>query len=134
MQDDPAFVWDAGGQRPSRKPLTRRPSPGESRGPSAPVPPEHEETDAVLVPIDEWSRILRQLGNLHEAGQQLAEARERAAKAETESSFLRERLRETRIRAESLQEELDRPEPEPEPMPSFGEWFVRRWLERRDRG
>jgi len=33
-----------------------------------------------------------QLGNLHEAGQQLAEARERAAKAETEVTFLRERL------------------------------------------
>ena len=134
MQDDPAFVWDAGGQRPPRTRATRRTERRQSDGPAAPVPPDYEETDAVLVPIDEWSRILRQLGNLHEAGQQLAEARERAAKAETESSFLRERLRETRIRAESLQEELDRPDPEPEPMPSFGEWFVRRWLERKDRG
>ena len=102
-------------------------------GPTPPVPPDHHETDAVLVPVDEWSRILRQLGNLHEAGQQLAEARERAAKAETESSFLRERLRETRSRVESLEEELDEPEPEPEPMPSFGEWFVRRWLVRKGR-
>ena len=40
--------------------------------------------------------MLNQLGNLHEAGQQLAEARERAAKAETEALFLRERLAEMR--------------------------------------
>jgi hypothetical protein len=50
----------------------------------------------VLVPVDQWSRILNQLGNLHEAGQQLADARERAAKAETEAIFLRERLGELR--------------------------------------
>jgi signal transduction protein with GAF and PtsI domain len=91
-----------------------------------------ETTDAVLVPVDEWSRILRQLGNLHDAGQQLAEARERAAKAETESTFLRERLRDVRDEAQRLQAHIDAtPEPEPEPLPGFGEWFVRRWLERR---
>ena len=46
----------------------------------------------VLVPIDAWDRMLAQLGNLHEAGQQLADARERAAKAETEATFLRQQL------------------------------------------
>jgi hypothetical protein len=51
---------------------------------------------SMLVPLDAWNRMLNQLGNLHEAGQQLAEARERAAKAETEAVFLRERLRELR--------------------------------------
>lgn len=59
-----------------------------------------EDLDApegsLLVPLDAWNRMLNQLGNLHEAGQQLAEARERAAKAETEAVFLRERLRELR--------------------------------------
>ena len=50
----------------------------------------------MLVPLDAWNKMLNQLGNLHEAGQQLAEARERAAKAETEATFLRERLRELR--------------------------------------
>lgn len=50
----------------------------------------------MLVPLDAWNKMLNQLGNLHEAGQQLAEARERAAKAETEAAFLRERLRELR--------------------------------------
>jgi hypothetical protein len=133
VQDDPAFVWDAGGQRQPRARPARRPVRRDGDGPAPPMPPDHEETDAVLVPIDEWSRILRQLGNLHEAGQQLAEARERAAKAETESTFLRERLRETRGRVESLEQELDQPESEPEPMPTFGEWFVRRWLERKER-
>lgn len=56
-----------------------------------PVPP-----GSMLVPIDAWEKMLQQLGNLHEAGRQLAEARERAAKAETEARFLRERLTEMR--------------------------------------
>ncbi len=50
----------------------------------------------MLVPLDAWNKMLMQLGNLHDAGQQLAEARERAAKAETEAKFLRERLAELR--------------------------------------
>lgn len=50
----------------------------------------------MIVPIAAWDKMLMQLGNLHEAGQQLAEARERAARAETESVFLRERLGELR--------------------------------------
>ena len=48
----------------------------------------------MVVPIDTWSRILEQVGHVHEAGQQLAEARERAARAETENRFLREQLAE----------------------------------------
>ena len=51
---------------------------------------------SLLVPLDAWNKMVNQLGNLHEAGQQLAEARERAAKAETEALFLRERLSELR--------------------------------------
>jgi uncharacterized membrane protein len=50
----------------------------------------------MIVPVDAWNKMLSQLGNLHEAGQQLADARERAAKAETEAMFLRERLAEMR--------------------------------------
>jgi hypothetical protein len=56
----------------------------------------------VLVPIDAWQRMMEQLGNLHQAGQQLADARERAAKAETETTFLRERLAELRAENERL--------------------------------
>ena len=52
--------------------------------------------DTMIVPIDAWNKMLNQLGNLHEAGQQLAAATERAAKAETEAAFLRERLAELR--------------------------------------
>ena len=54
----------------------------------------------MLVPIDAWNKMLEQLGNLHEAGQQLADARERAAKAETEATFLRARLAEIRTETE----------------------------------
>ena len=62
---------------------------------------------SILVPIDAWDRLLGQLGNLHEAGQQLADARERAAKAETEAQFLKERLRDMRKRAEDAELALD---------------------------
>jgi len=55
----------------------------------------------MIVPVDAWNKMLNQLGNLHEAGQQLAEARERAAKAETEAVFLRERLAEMRETSDS---------------------------------
>lgn len=58
------------------------------------------ETNSVLVPVDQWSRILGQLGNIHEAGQQLADARERMARAETENEFLKERIRDLRARLE----------------------------------
>lgn len=65
----------------------------------------------MLVPIAAWDKMLMQLGNLHKAGQELAEARERAARAETEATFLRERLAELRGPKTTPQ-----PEPEPEPL------------------
>ena len=72
----------------------------DSAGGGDPGEPTAQETPpgTMLVPIDAWDKMLAQLGNLHEAGQQLAEARERAAKAETETVFLRERLAELRER------------------------------------
>lgn len=71
-----------------------RPSPPASSAPSPSQPP----VDSVLVPVDQWNRLLGQLGNIHEAGQQLAEARERMARAETENEFLKERIRDMRRR------------------------------------
>jgi len=62
-----------------------------------------EASPTMIVPVDAWNKMLNQLGNLHEAGQQLAEARERAAKAETEAKFLRERLGELREAQEPRQ-------------------------------
>lgn len=64
---------------------------------------------AMLVPRDAWDRLLAQLGHLHEAGQQLAEARERAAKAETETVFLRERLSEMRRERDDFKQRLEEP-------------------------
>jgi hypothetical protein len=61
---------------------------------------QEKASSGVLVPLDQWTRVLNQLGNLHEAGQQIADARERAAKAETEAAFLRERLKELRAELE----------------------------------
>ena len=57
---------------------------------------ETPEEGSLLIPLDAWNTVLNQLGNLHEASQQMAEARERAAKAELEAEFLREKLKNTR--------------------------------------
>jgi hypothetical protein len=77
--------------------------PRHSAGPSPaspPVAPTAAPPDSVLVPIDQWNRLLGQLGNIHEAGQQLAEARERMGRAETENDFLKERIRDLRAQLE----------------------------------
>ena len=88
-----------------RKPRTEPPVVASDTGPVAqPSPIETPEPtasgegaiDTMIVPIDAWNKMLNQLGNLHEAGQQLAAATERAAKAETEAAFLRKRLAELR--------------------------------------
>ena len=63
---------------------------------------EIPEEGSLLVPLDAWSTVLNQLGNLHEASQQMAEARERAAKAESEADFLREKLKNTRQQLEEV--------------------------------
>ncbi len=69
------------------------PEAGPRTPPAAPAPEAVDATEGgMLVPIDTWTRVLEQLANLHEAGQELAEARERAARAETEAAFLREQL------------------------------------------
>lgn len=59
--------------------------------------------ETLVVPLSAWNRMIDQLGNLHEAGRELAEARERAARAETEAAFLRERLAEMRGAAASAE-------------------------------
>jgi hypothetical protein len=78
------------------------PAPSGRAGPTA-------DGTAMLVPRDAWNKLMDQLGNLHQAGQQLAEARERAARAETEASFLRERLAELRTERDGLRNRLGEP-------------------------
>lgn len=87
-------------------PRTQAPPRGRSTGPT-------DDGAAMLVPRDAWDRLMDQLGNLHEAGLHLAEARERAAKAETEASFLRERLAEMRTERDDLRARTDPPQPAP---------------------
>lgn len=82
-------------------------SEAEAREPAVPE-------GSMLVPLDAWNKMLNQLGNLHEAGQQLAEARERAAKAETEAQFLKERLAEMRSQLEKERQPPSPPELEDE--------------------
>ena len=91
----------------------------------------------MLVPRDAWDRLMDQLGNLHEAGMNLAEARERAARAETEATFLRERLAEMRGERDELKQIIGPPRPQAVPSESRSgwDWFRDRygWLWRRRR-
>lgn len=108
--------------QPAATPTRARPQPA---APPSEAPREAPE-GSVLVPIDAWNRMINQLGNLHEAGQQLAEARERAGRAETEALFLRERLAEMRSQGAPSSEPppvvpdgvppSGAPQPEPEPQ------------------
>jgi len=90
---------EGGGAR-DRVPVVE-PEPPDPVGPGQVSPPP----GTMLVPIDAWDKMLIQLGNLHQAGQHLAEARERAARAETEAEFLRERLAELREAKSTAEEE-----------------------------
>ena len=90
--------------------LSRSPRPEPRKAKAAPRRTTGPTTDgtAMLVPRDAWDRLMDQLGNLHEAGLLLAEARERAAKAETEAGFLRERLGEMRSERDELKQRAPR--------------------------
>ena len=119
--------------------MESRPTPPPPVAPaSSPIVEEETLTPppgTMLVPIDAWDKMLLQLGNLHQAGQQLAEARERAARAETEAAFLRERLTEMRVAptqgppAAPVQDETPiaaEPEPaQPAKMPRFSAYLWR---------
>jgi DNA-binding transcriptional MerR regulator len=95
------------------------PGDGRSESPETADPSVPEGT--MLVPLDAWNRLLNQLGNLHDAGQQLAEARERAAKAETESRFLKERLAELRDELDTAREKATARSPDDSTDGPFGQ-------------
>ncbi len=116
--------------------------PEQSQDPTAPSTAPVAQTavppGTMIVPVDAWNKMLNQLGNLHEAGQQLATAKERAAKAETEAKFLRERLAELR-RTDKSAEPAKTPSPAPAPAPAqdaaqppekVWQYFVRRIRDR----
>ena len=105
---------------------------GESAETQEPTPSEESPPGTMIVPIDAWNKMLNQLGNLHEAGQQLAEARERAAKAETESKFLREQLADGRNQASEVQPDEPEPDiPEPEETTTYWRYLTTGWRDRR---
>lgn len=99
-EDAPEPPTPSSAPPPAVKPTRGGEAEDESEEPRTEPAPQAPEPQAppgtMIVPIDAWNKMLGQLGNLHEAGQQLAEARERAAKAETEAEFLRRRLAELR--------------------------------------
>jgi len=107
------------------------PPPAPREGATGPT----ADGSAMLVPRDAWDRLMDQLGNIHEAGLLLAEARERAAKAETEAAFLRERLGELRAERDELKQAavVSRPAPGTTPPPAqrLTAWeAVKRWWRR----
>lgn len=95
MARNTAGIWKAVAEAVDPKPPRLEPDPIKEPAPEPAVEEPTLDIDAgqMLVPIDAWTRILEQVGHVHEAGQQLADARERAARAETENEFLKEQLR-----------------------------------------
>lgn len=71
----------------------------------------------MLVPLSAWEQVLLQLGNLHEAGRDLAESRERAARAEERYGFEQERRKERDREIGALREELEALRSFPPPAP-----------------
>ena len=101
------------GQPPTAVAAAASKSKPRHRSPSRPAAEPDIPPGTTLVPLDAWNKMMLQLGNLHEAGQQLAEASARAAKAETEAVFLKERLAE--LRAELAKADEHEPPPKREP-------------------
>ena len=95
-------------------------TPRTSDAPAATGPTfaDGESTEAqggqMLVPLDTWTRILEQVGHVHEAGQQLADAKERAARAETENRFLHEQLKELKAQRRPVRRSGPKPAPRAE--------------------
>lgn len=123
-----------GAARSATRPDRSRPTEPEA----APEGAAQFGPDQMLVPIDAWTRILEQVGNLHEAGQELADARERAAKAEAENVFLREQLRDLKAdRAPRRRPAAAAAEPQPaepsRPEPSASATAPPKAAERADR-
>lgn len=75
---------------------------GTRRLPASPLPESH-----LPVPIEACQAALAQLAHLHQAGQQLAKAREQAANAETTAAFLREHQDALRPEVSELRQRLD---------------------------
>jgi len=74
------------------RPTDKVPSPSSENSDDL----ETTDDNNLIVPLEAWQTVLNQLGNLHEANQLMADARERAAKAEAEAEYLREKLKNTR--------------------------------------
>ncbi len=89
-----AGIWKGVADVIDPRPVVDPPVSGATEwSPEADQPETGPQPDGtMLVPLDTWTRVLEQIGNVHEAGQQLADARERAARAETENEFLRSQL------------------------------------------
>lgn len=64
----------------------------------------------VLISVDAWDRMMGQLNNLYEAGQQLAKAEGRAARAETHAEHLRDRVADLQRRLDQARVESPAPE------------------------
>jgi len=116
MARNSAGLWKAVAQAVDPKPPRETPAPVVEPATVVDSAPTEVESGQMMVPIDAWTRILEQVGHVHEAGQQLADARERAARAETENEFLKEQLRDLKSQKRSPRRPAA-PSTEPAPTP-----------------
>ncbi len=106
-----ADAVDPDGRRPSSRPSSAPPTSPSGVADSGPADAIGDHDGMMIVPLDTWTRILEQVGNVHEAGQQLADARERAARAETENRFLHEQLRELKAQRRTVRRSASSSDP-----------------------
>lgn len=85
---------------PSVVPLVVVPPPSSNDG-------NGDNHGQMLVPREAWQQVMDQLGHIHQAGRELAEAREEKAKAEVTVDFLRPQLEDLRSALEAKDRALN---------------------------
>ncbi len=127
----------AGKRSGNRRPMQKdHPGPSPRATAASPGAMRRHHPGSMIIPVDAWNKMLTQLGNLHEAGQQLAEARERAARAETEAQLPERATRRAAPtgRGHPANESPPRPRHHPQPEPACIGEKVWDYVMRRIRG
>ncbi len=97
----------------------------EPPGSGGPGRAPREQRGEMVVPISDWQRLMDQVSNVFEISRELADTSARAARAETQSEFFRDRFQEERTRAHELEQQLTELRQRP-PAPERRRWFRRR--------
>ena len=102
-------------EAPAEPPASDSAEPSSPPAADPPADLEGVPEGMMLVPLSAWEQVLLQLGNIHEAGRDLADSRERAARAEERYAFEQERRKERDREITTLRGELEALRAQPAP-------------------